>query len=146
MLPRIIRNSEIRPFGDFFDTFFDDTPGRFGWGRREAHGMLKMDVKEEDGNYIVDVDLPGCKKEDITLTLDEGMLTVSAVRNQAVDEKDEAGNYIRRERFSGRCSRSIPIGDIAAEDIKAKFEDGVLTLTYPAPKAEEPKPNLIPIE
>ena len=153
MLPRIIRNNAIKPlsmFDDFFDDFgrFDFVPAankRAGWGHREISGMLKMDVKEKDGNYIVDVDLPGCKKEDISLDLKDGYLTITATRSNEIDEKDESG-YVRRERFSGQCSRSIAVGEVSPEDVKAKFESGVLTLTFPKSVPDKPASQTIAIE
>ena len=148
MLPKIIRNNSLSPFrvfDDFFDGDFAPMSRRSGWGHREVAGMLKMDVKEKDGNYIVDVDLPGCKKEDISLDLKDGYLTITATRNNEVDEKDEGG-YIRRERFVGQCSRTVEVGDVKPEDVKAKFESGVLTLTFPKEAAEKPATQTIAIE
>jgi len=96
------------------------------------------------------VDLPGCKKEDVQMELNDGYLTIQAVRNHSNDEKDEKGRYIRRETFSGTCARSFYVGDaVKKEDIHAKFEDGILHIQLPAPqqqKALPANPNLIEIE
>lgn len=97
---------------------------------------MKTDVKEKDGNYELTMDLPGVKKEDVHAELKDGYLTVSASVNNSKDEKDEAGNYIRRERYSGSASRSFYVGQaVRQEDIKAKFENG--TVKFIVPKEEE---------
>ena len=120
------------------------------FGKRGAN-MMKTDVKQTaDGNYDVAVDLPGCKKEDVQMELNDGYLTIQAVRSHSNDEKDKEGRYLRRETFSGTCARSFYVGDaVKKEDIHAKFEDGILHITLPAPqqqKALPVNPNLIEIE
>ena len=91
----------------------------------------------------MDIELPGYKKEDVRAELNNGYLTISASKNENRDEKDEKGNYIRRERYSGSCSRSFYVGEnVKQEDIHAKFEDGVLKLVVPKEdkkKVEEKK-------
>ena len=94
--------------------------------------MMNTDVKEKENSYELDIELPGFKKEDVRAELKDGYLTVSASRNGNNDEKDEKGSYIRRERYSGSCSRSFYVGEgVRQEDIHAKFEDGVLKLKVP---------------
>ena len=120
------------------------------FGKRGAN-MMKTDVKQTaDGNYDVAVDLPGCKKEDVQMELNDGYLTIQAVRSHSNDEKDKEGRYLRRETFSGTCARSFYVGDtVKKEDIHAKFEDGILHIMLPAPqqqKALPVNPNLIEIE
>ena len=101
-------------------------------GHRAAN-MMKTDVKEVEGGYEMDVDLPGCKKEDVKMQLEDGYLTIQAVRSHTNNESGQNGRYVRRETFSGTCARSFYVGDqIKKEDIHAKFEDGVLKIT-PAP-------------
>ena len=89
------------------------------------------------------MDLPGYEKEDIKAQLKDGYLTITAQKNTSNDDKDEEGNYIRRERYCGKCSRSFYVGDsIKEEDIKANFNNGILELTFPKEveqKAEEMK-------
>ena len=144
-------------FGEsLFDELMDEFPfgsrmpalGGGVYGKREKN-LMKTDVKEKDGNYILDIDLPGFKKEDIRAELRDGYLTISADRSYEREEKPEDGKIIRRERFSGSCSRTFYVGENAKpEDVKAKFEDGILTVSLPKeePKKLPAKNNLIAIE
>ena len=102
-------------FDDFFDPFWNDgaleramnREERETFGKRGAN-MMKTDVKQTaDGSYDVAVDLPGCKKEDVQMELNDGYLTIQAVRSHSNDEKDKEGRYLRRETFSGTCARSF---------------------------------------
>lgn len=131
-------------FGEnLFDDFFGfDMPVRRTLNTR-TNDLMKTDVKELENGYQLDISIPGFKKEDLKAELKDGYLTVSGTTSSQNDEKDEkTGKYIRRERFSGSCSRSFYVGDqVTQEDIKAKYENGVLTLTVPKkealPKKEE---------
>ena len=97
---------------------------------------MRTDIKDTENGYEVTMNLPGVKKEDVKAELKDGYLTISASANNSKDEKDNSGRYIRRERYSGSCSRSFYVGDQVTEaDIKAKFENGTLTLLVP--KMEE---------
>ncbi len=133
MMPRL--------FGeDLFDDFMTPFESRFFTnhnpllGKREQN-MMKTDIKEKDGSFIFDMDLPGCKKEDVSLKLENGYLTVGAKRVVDKDEKDDNGNYIRRERYSGSCQRSFYVGNNVQEnDIKAKFDSGILHIELPSDK------------
>ncbi len=103
-----------------------------------ADRLMKTDVKEEDNQYEVSIDLPGFSKEDINLELNEGYLTISASKNMNNDKNDKKGRLIRQERYSGSMQRSFYVGDqITEEDIKASFKHGVLSLTIP--KKEQQK-------
>ena len=99
--------------------------------------MMKTDVRETDTSYEVDIDLPGFKKEEISAQLENGYLTVSASKGLDKDEKDKEGKYIRQERYAGAMSRSFYVGDeVKQEDVKAKYEDGILKLTIPKKDAK----------
>ena len=120
-------------FDDLFNTPF--------FTRSEAN-MMKTDIKEHDGGYELTVDLPGVKKDDIKAELNDGYLTITAENNSSKDEKDEKGKYICRERYSGSYSRSFYVGyAVTEEDIKAKFENGTLTLDIPKKEALPEKQN-----
>ena len=127
----------------FGEDLFDDwmrTPA----GIYNESSLMKTDIRDNDGHYELDVDMPGFSKEDIKVELKDGYLTISASTKKDNDEKDENGKYIRRERYMGSCSRSFQVGDsVKQEDIKAKFENGILKLTVPKeeaqPKVEENK-------
>ena len=98
---------------------------------------MRTDIKDTDGGYEVTMNLPGVKKEDVKAELKDGYLTISASSNNSRDEKDDNGRYIRRERYSGSCSRSFYVGDEVTEaDIKAKFENGTLTMMIPKKEAK----------
>lgn len=102
--------------------------------------MMKTDIKDAGDHFELMMDMPGFKKEDVQAQLKDGMLTIEANTSTSNDEKDENGKYIRRERFTGSCSRSFYVGEgVTQEDIKAKFEDGILKICVP--KAED-KPQI----
>ena len=123
---------------DLFDDFFNDD----FFSRKEA-SLMKTDIKETKDKYIVDVDLPGFKKENIGLSLDDGYLSIEAKLDKE-DKEDKDENFIRRERFHGECSRSFYVGkEIKDEDINAEFKNGILKVEIPkkseAEKAKEVK-------
>ena len=140
----------------FGDDFFDE------WMHRPMRGLpdvehklygkhaaqvMKTDIHEHDDHYVVDIDLPGFKKDEIELSLENGYLTVSAAKGLNKDEQDKKGKVIRQERYAGAMRRSFYVGTaLTEEDIKAKFEDGVLALNLPkktAPRMPEKKTILI---
>ena len=129
---------------NLFDDWFDDFPfrslenvDRKLYGKHAAKEML-TDVKEHEDHYEVEIDLPGFKKEDIKVELNEGYLTITANKGLKEEEKNKTGKIVRQERYSGTMSRSFYVGEqITAEDITAKYEDGVLSLNVP--KKEEKK-------
>ena len=130
--------------GNFFDDWMPDFPsGKDFFRGTGTNGMMKTDVKETEKTFELEMDLPGFKKEDVTAKLDSGYLTISASRNEENDEKDEDGKYIRRERYTGSCSRSFYVGEnVTEEDIQAKFDNGTLKLSIPKDipkKVEEQK-------
>ena len=123
-------------FGEnLFDCFFDDfaRPSRREAKFHEPVGkVMKTDVKETENAYELDIELPGYTRDSIKAELKDGFLTVNATIEQNNDEKDKEGRYIRRERYSGSCSRSFYVGENVTEnDIKAKFDNGVLKIMVP---------------
>lgn len=140
----MLANRNYNLFNEMFhDPFFTDA---FDVSMRSP--MMKTDVKEQDGNYLLDIELPGFSKEDVKAELKDGYLTISANKEESKDEKDEAGNYIRKERYTGTCNRSFYVGEgVKEEDIKAKFQDGILQLVIPKDREEiKEQPRLITIE
>ena len=132
-------------FGEnlFDDDWMDFPFERDFWGRKNplygknAKNIMKTDIKEHDGGYELDIDLPGFKKDEITIDLDNGYLTISAAKGMDKDEQDKKGKYIRRERYAGAVQRSFYVGDaVTEEDVKAKFEDGILRLSIPKKDAK----------
>ena len=141
-------------FGEnLFDDFFDDNFGMYPmWnGRNPLYGkhaknLMKTDVRETEDTYEVDVDLPGFKKDELSVELKDGYLTISAAKGLDKDEQDKKGKYIRQERYAGACSRSFYVGDVKPEEVSAKYEDGILKLTMPKRvKREQPKSSSIAI-
>lgn len=125
-------------FGETLLDGFFGFPTRENFGRSSnTNGLMQTDITEKDDSYEVTMNLPGFKKEDVRGELKDGYLVVSATTNTSNDEKDSEGRYIRRERYSGSCSRSFYVGSqITQEDIKAKFENGVLKIDVPKKEAK----------
>ena len=123
----------------FGESLFDDDWMEFRferdfWGKKNplygknAKDMMKTDIREHDNGYEVDIDLPGFKKDEINVDLENGYLTVSAAKGLDKDEQDKKGKYIRQERFAGAMQRSFYVGDaLTQEDIRARYENGILS-------------------
>ena len=125
-------------FGEnLFDDFFDGFAKPFSGLANQAVAM-KTDVKELDNSFELDIDLPGVKKEDVKAELTDGYLTISATHGTQNEDKDKDGKFIRRERYYGSASRSFYVGDqVKQEDIKARFENGILKLSIPKVDKQE---------
>ena len=120
------RNNDL--FSDLFDDFFPIA----------RNTVMKTDIHENDGYYTLDIELPGYKKENISLDINNGYLTIKAKHEISNEEKDTKGNLVRSERNFGSCSRSFYVGsNIKASDIKAKFESGMLVVTLPSEKQKQ---------
>lgn len=121
-----------------FDTLFDNFNEN-----KKLGGIMKADIYEKDDKYVIEMDIPGFKKEEVNVDYEEGYVTVTAKKEQ--EKNDENKNFIKRERVYGEYTRSFYVGNIKEEDIKAKFEDGMLKLKFPK---ENQKENIkqIPIE
>ena len=111
----------------FDDDFFRDD---FFKGP-EKNMLMKTDIKETENSFLLDVDLPGYKKEDIKIDITNGYLTIHA-KTAHEEEKEEKGKFVRRERFTGEVSRTFYVGeDIKEDEIKANFKNGTLSLDVP---------------
>lgn len=135
LLPWRRRDSILPSFFDFgFDDFFD-----------MFSAPVKLDVRETENEYIVEVDLPGYDKKDIEIRCEENLLTISGKQNEVIEEKGD--NYIHRERRQGNFSRSVPLPqNINSDAITACFNNGVLTINLPKTTPSKPKGKIIDIE
>ena len=136
-----------------FDDWFDDFDRQMQHMDRRLYGRnakreMKTDVREKEDGYEIDMDLPGFKKDQVELSLENGYLTVTANKGFDKDEKDKQGRMIRQERYAGSMQRSFYVGDnMTEEDVKARFEDGVLHLNLPKKDARKvPEKKTICIE
>ena len=135
-LPSLFGENLMDVFDDFDRDFFRGMarPEHVLYGKNAAH-MMKTDVKELDENYEISVDLPGFSKDNIKVDLNNGYLTISTEKSLS---KEDKGKMLRQERYVGTMQRSFYVGDsITEEDIKAKYENGVLTLTIPKKEARK---------
>ncbi len=146
LLPSIFGESLLDDWMDFPSMDFGDVDRKL-YGKRAAQ-VMKTDVHEHDDKYELDIDLPGFKKDEIRLSLENGYLSVSAAKGLSKEEKDKKGKLIRQERYAGSMQRSFYVGDaVTQEDVKAKFEDGVLKLSIPKNEAKKlPDKQYIAIE
>ena len=129
---------------DFFDEAMNELFPFFGYNRRRrTQNYMRTDVKENEKEYVMEVELPGLEKKDIGLSVKDGYLNISVQKSES--EKDENEKYIRRER-SFSCSRSYYIGDVSKEEIRAKYENGILRVSIPKEQPKEPGSDKIEIE
>ena len=128
---------------DFFRDDFFKRPEKMNFQ------LMKTDIRETDSQYLLEIDLPGYRKEDIKIDVTDGYLTINAKTNHEEKEEDDKGNYVRRERFTGECTRSFYVGeDIKIDEIKASFRNGILNLEVPKVNPDEnpPEKKFIEIE
>lgn len=120
---------------DIFDSFFNDP--FFERKSTNINSVMKTDIKEKDGNYVLDIDMPGYEKQDIKISLENNYVTVTASKNESQEDSKD-GEYIYKERYIGQCSRSYYVGkNVREEDIKASFKNGTLTLIVPNKNQEK---------
>lgn len=138
-----LQNKGLDDFGrvwGLMDSFFDNS---FGALVSNYH-PIRADIKENEEEYVVEAELPGVTKENINLKVTDNTLTITVIQNEEVNEKGE--NYIRRERRSGTMSRSFYLENVKEDEIKAGFNNGILTINLPKEKSEKPKDKKIIIE
>ena len=141
MMPSIFGENLFDDWMDFpFENeFFGKKNPLYG---KHAKNMMKTDVREKDNSYEVDIDLPGFKKDEISVELKDGYLTINAAKGLDKDQKDKDGSYIRRERYAGSMTRSFFVGNgITKEEIHAKYENGILMLSVPKKAAKAVENN-----
>ena len=136
-----------RGFNNLFDEVFDDPFSTRRYDNTSVQ-VMKTDIHEKDGNYIIEMELPGYVKEEIKADLKDGYLTITAHKNETKEEKEARGKCIHKERYTGTCNRSFYVGEeLTQEDIKAAFRDGVLRLQFPKEvQKQEEQPKMITIE
>lgn len=141
---------EMMPFGhrnhlNVYDPFQDME--KFEKSLFSGFGdMFRTDIQEKNNAYVLEADLPGMKKEDITVDIDGDCLTITAQRHSEAEEKDEKHNYVRRERSYGSYTRSFDVSGVKTEDISASYENGVLTLTLPKKEGQIPTSRRLEIK
>ena len=139
----LLANRNYNLFDEMFNDPFFTRPFE-----HSSTQIMKTDIHDKDGHYMIEMELPGYAKEDIKADLKDGYLTITASKNETKEEKDAKGNCIRKERYTGTCNRSFYVGEqVTQDDIHAAFKDGVLSLKVPKdmPKVED-TPRLITIE
>lgn len=129
---------------NLFDAF--DNFERNFFGNTSSAVTFRTDIRDEGDKFVLEAELPGFRKEDIQLHLKDGILTVSAQRTASSEEKDQQGNYIRRERRFGSFARSFDVAGIDEESISAAYQDGILELTLPKAKPAAPAVRQIQIQ
>ncbi|HYE81122.1 MAG TPA: Hsp20/alpha crystallin family protein [Clostridia bacterium] len=135
------RSQDVFNIDSFIENFFDDSfmPALF-----TGDSQIKVDIKENEKEYIVEADLPGVKKEEINIELNNDRLTISVARNEEINEEKE--NYIRKERRSGSYCRSFYVENVVEDKISAKFENGVLSMVLPKKESGENRKNRIEVQ
>ncbi len=133
---------------DLFDDFFGDMFQSAFVGRNNEPQLMRTDIQEKDGQFLLDIELPGYEKKDVQAELKDGYLTISAKKEQTIEEKDKKTQYVRKERYTGSMKRSFYVGeDVTEENIQAGFKDGILKVMIqkPQPKPVEDNRKYIPI-
>ena len=138
-------------FDEFFGRDFDLFPAltaRDPLYGKHAKNLMKTDVRETENTYELDIDLPGFKKDEVSVDLNDGYLSISAAKGLDKDQSEQKGRYIRQERYAGSCSRSFYVGEgVEPADVSARFEDGILRVSLPKREQKQlPKSTTIAIE
>ena len=140
----LLRKHTNNLFDDFFGDMFEDS----FFSQSMLPQMMKTDVLEKDGQYLLDIELPGYDKKDVQAELKDGYLTIEANKEQTIENKDDKSNYVRKERYTGSMKRTFYVGeDVKEEDVQAGFKDGILKVVIKKPEAKQLKDErkLIPI-
>lgn len=145
MLPSIFGENLFDDMFDMDAMFNNRHSELFG---KHAKNLMKTDIRETENTYELDIDLPGFKKDDVQIELQNGYLTISAAKGVDKDEQDKKGRYIRQERYAGAMSRSFYVGEnVTIEDMHARFESGILQISVPKNTQKQlPKRNILEIE
>ena len=140
----------LLPFGRYsnnsLNSLFDEFERSFFPVDRSQMPAFRTDIKDEGDHFLLEADLPGFQKEDIDLHLQDGVLTITAKHDETVENKDEGGKYVCRERRVGNFTRSFNVSGIREDAISASYENGVLKLTLPKEGEPEPQSRKIAIQ
>ncbi|MQN00982.1 MAG: Hsp20/alpha crystallin family protein [Lachnospiraceae bacterium] len=146
-LPGFFGENLLDDFMDSVDQFWNGPSVRSA--SNAAYGLMRTDIKENGNNYELSVELPGFDKSDISVELKDGYLNLSAKHSENKEDKDNEGKVLRQERYSGSVARSFYVGeDLKQEDVHAKYDNGILELTFPKQEAREklPESHIIEIQ
>ena len=125
-MTNLVKKDYGYPFFNIFDDFFTTND------IRKTQSSMKTDILEVENGYELNIEVPGFGKEDIKISLDKGYLSIEAKKEEVAETEEKNKHYLRKERFYGTCARSFYVGDeISQEDIKAKYEKGILNLFIP---------------
>ena len=134
----MFRRNGFDLFDDFFSDVLDDPFTRRETRESQVPQLMRTDVWEKDGQYLLDIELPGYSRDEVKAELKDGYLTIAAIRQKKVETQENHTNYVRKERYTGSMKRSFYVGDtLTQEDIKAKYEDGILKLSIPKKSGEK---------
>lgn len=133
----MLRNS-FNLFDDFFNDVYGDPFARKDDRGKNVPQLMRTDILEKDGQYLLDIELPGYSRDEVQAELRDGYLTIVAAKQSTVENQDTKTNYIRKERYSGRMQRTFYVGDeVTEKDIQAAFKDGILKVMINKPKPKE---------
>jgi HSP20 family protein len=139
--------NDVAERGNFFlDLFPEGFMGPSIYDHYMKGLEMKTDIKDEGANYVMEVELPGIDKKDIGISLEDEYLTIKANVNGTDEEKEKKASFIHRERYNGVATRSYYVGNVAEKDIKANYNNGVLTLTIPKETEKDMKAHTIAIQ
>ena len=125
-------------FDDFFNDIYRDPYGRKENTEAKIPQLMRTDIQEKDGQYLLDIELPGYSRDEVQAELKDGYLTIAAVKQKTVENLETKTNYVRKERYTGSMKRSFYVGeDITEKDIQAGFKDGILKVMINKPKPKE---------
>lgn len=133
----MLRNS-FDLFDDFFNDIYSDPFARRESTETKVPQLMRTDILEKDGQYLLDIELPGYSKEEVQADLKDGYLTIAAIKQKTVENENTKTNYVRKERYTGSMKRSFFVGeDVTENDIQAAFKDGILKIMINKPKPKE---------
>ncbi len=130
--------SSFNLFDDFFNDVYGDPFAKKDDRGKNVPQLMRTDILEKDGQYLLDIELPGYSRDEVQAELKEGYLTIAAVKQNTVESHDVKTNYVRKERYTGNMKRTFYVGDeVTEKDVQAAFKDGILKVMINKPKPKE---------